>query len=234
MDPSSSAAAGLAACDEELRGERAKAFEHYKKGNLPRATELLQKLLARPPAHPLLHCALMRLSHLLLLEQRQPARVEKQFDECGVRANAALSACPHSILPRLLYFHVCCDIPLLNAKVLDDMLNGLRGNAAVAANKPLNAADFKYAKAIATFDEEVFTLALLPDVCECADPAEYRREALICLAKAPAKIVDLHREAERLAKSTPGQSKFGLFIDLRDAEHAAVAAQRLLRMEAEH
>jgi outer membrane protein assembly factor BamD (BamD/ComL family) len=63
MDPSTSTAAGQAARDEELRGECVKAFAHYKKGNLTQAVELVQKLLARHPAHPLLHFAYMRLAH---------------------------------------------------------------------------------------------------------------------------------------------------------------------------
>jgi hypothetical protein len=39
MDPCTSAAVEEAARDEELRGECAEAFEHYKKGNLTRATD---------------------------------------------------------------------------------------------------------------------------------------------------------------------------------------------------
>ena len=92
-------------------------------------------------------------------------------------------------------------------------------------SKPLNAADLEYAKAIVTFDDEVFMLALLPDVRECDDPAAYRREALAGLAKAPAQIEDLHREAGSLA----GQDRF---LVMRDSEHAAVAARRLLRVQA--
>jgi len=73
MDPSTGVSAVQAARDEELRGECAKAFEHYKKGNLTRGTKLLQKLLARHPAHPLLHFAYVRLSHKQALAERQPA-----------------------------------------------------------------------------------------------------------------------------------------------------------------
>jgi hypothetical protein len=76
------------------------------------------------------------------------------------------------------------------------------------------------------------TLASLPDVRECADPAAYRREALACLAKLPAKIMDLHRQAESLSKNTPGQSELHQFIALRDAGHAAEAARRVLSVEA--
>jgi len=82
------------------------------------------------------------------------------------------------------------------------------------------------------FDAEVFTLALFPDVRECADSASYRREALTCLAKASALITDLHRQAESLAKNTPGQYEMDHFIGLRDTEHAAEAARRLLRVDA--
>jgi hypothetical protein len=46
MDTSTSAAAAQAAREEELRGECANAFTHYKSGNLTLGTALLQKLLA--------------------------------------------------------------------------------------------------------------------------------------------------------------------------------------------
>ena len=141
-------------------------------------------------------------------------------------------ACPGSLLPYLLYAQIRYDCPIPNAHV-DGFLDAFfRGLADAAAKKPLNAADLEYAKAIATFDEEVFTLALLPDVRECADSAAYRREALACLAKAPAKSKDLHREAVNLAKNTPGQSELDHFLALRDTEHAAEAALRLLRVQA--
>jgi hypothetical protein len=229
MDPYTSTAVAQLARDKELRGECAKAFEHYKRGNLTRGTELLEKLLARHPAHPLLHYAYTRVAHMLLLEHRQPAGIAKQFEECNDRLTAAAEACPHSLLPRLIVAQVCYDSPV----PYDDM-DGilLRQIAAAAAVKPLNAADFEYAKAIAMFDDEVFELALLPDVRECADPAAYRREALACLAKLPAMITDRYRQAESLAKNTPGQSGTDHFIVLRDAEHAAEAARRVLSVEA--
>jgi len=144
---------------------------------------------------------------------------------------------------------VCYDVPVPSSKLSDGLLDTLRGNAADAAKMPLNVAELEYAKAIATFDEEVFTLALLPDVRECADSAAYRREALACLSKAPAivvsrrlvileMIVDLHGQAESLGRSNP-RGQWGLeasvglhFIDLRDAEHATEAARRLQRLQA--
>jgi len=234
MDPSTSAAAGPAARDEELRGECAKAFEHYKKGNLKQATELLEKLLARHPAHPLLHYAYMRLAHTqLLMAQTQPAGIMKQFGECGVRGKAALKACPHSLLPRLLFAQAYYDLPVPNNdQALGVALANLRTFATGAAQRPLHAADLEYAKAIATFDEEVFTLAFLPDVRECAEPAGYRREALACLDKAPAKIMDLHRQVEGLCKNTSEKSDIDHFVALRNAGHAAEAAQRVLSVEA--
>ena len=177
MDPPASAAAARVARDEELRGECAKAFAHYKKGNLTRATDLLKKLLARHPAHPLLHFAYTRLSHMLMLDQRQQMSVVQQFHECSVRVRAAVNACPHSLLPRLLCAQAYHDIPAPTEQSLDVALGTLRAFANAAGRKPLNVADLQYAKAIATFDEELFTLALLPDVRECADPDAYRREA---------------------------------------------------------
>ena len=214
MSLSTSAAPEQAARDEELRGECAKAFAHYKQGNRTRGTQLLQKLLARHPAHPLLHYAYMRLAHMqLLMAQGSMAGIQKQFEECTDRARAALNACPHYLLPCLLYFQLCHDVRIPNAQV-DDMLHALRGYPTTAAKKPVNVADLEYAKAIATFDKEVFTLALLPDVRECADPAAYRNKALACLSKAPAMIVDLHRQAEYLAKNTPGRSGKEHFIVL--------------------
>jgi len=229
MDPYTSTAVAQLARDKELRGECAKAFEHYKRGNLTRGTELLEKLLARHPAHPLLHYAYTRVAHMLLLEHRQPAGIAKQFEECNDRLTSAAEACPHSLLPRLIVAQVCYDSPV----PYDDM-DGilLRQIAAAAAVKPLNAADFEYAKAIAMFDDEVFELALLPDVRECADSAAYRREALACLAKVPAMITDLRRETESLAKNHTGQSDLGHFLALRTASHTAEAARRLLRVQA--
>jgi hypothetical protein len=104
--------------------------------------------------------------------------------------------------------------------------------AASAAAIPLNTADLEDAKAIATLDEEVFTLALLPDVRECADSAAYRYQALANLTKVPAMITDLNREVKNLAKNNPGQSALAHSIGLRDAEHAAEAARRLQRVQA--
>jgi len=165
------------------------------------------------------------------MEQRQPASVLKQFWECSVRGTAALEACPHSLLPRLLFAQTYYDVPVPDDQI-EGVLSALRATAAATAAKPPDAADLEYANAITTFDKEVFELTLLPDVRECADPAAYRREALACLAKLPAKVKDLHREAERLARSNPGRSEQDHFLALRDAEHAAEAARRHLRAEA--
>ena len=231
MDPATSAAAAQVARDEELRGECAKAFEYYKKGNLTRATELLKKLLARHPAHPLLHYAYMRLAHMPLLEQRQPAGIMKHMDECTDRVEAAIVACPLSLLPRLLFTQVCYDVPVPSDQALHVALATLRDLNTAAAAMPLNAADLHYARAIATFDEKVFELALLPHVRECADPAAYRREALACLTKASAKIQDLQRQAVDLAKITPGQSVLDRFFALRETGHSAEAARRLLGVQ---
>ena len=145
MDPSTSAAAGPAARDEELRGECAKAFALYKKGNLTRGTAHLEKLLALHPAHPLLHFAYLRLAHLLLLEKRQLAGIMKQMSECGYRATAAAEACPHSLLPCLFVAQMCYDTPAPNEHI-DSNLGFVRKIAAAAAAASLNAADLEYAK----------------------------------------------------------------------------------------
>ena len=233
-----------AARDEELRGECAKAFEHYKKGNIQLATALLQKLLARHPVHPLLHFAYFRLAHMLFLEQRQPAGVKKQTAESLDRTMAAGGACPGCLLPGLIYAQALYDFPKLRLpqtqrpgprhRPLHPTRRDRRRRRVPpdAAACPLNTADLVYAKAIATFDGKVFTLALLPDVRDCADSAAYRREALACLAKAEAQITDLDRQAVNLAKNTPGQSVLSHFIDMRDSKHAAEAARRLLRVQA--
>jgi len=126
-----SAPAAQAARDEELlRGECATAFEHYKAGNLTQATALLQKLLARHPAHPLLHFSHMQLAHMLLLEPRHTAGIMQHYAESHVRADASLdiNACPHSLLLRLLYAQVCYDVPV-NIDLLDDVLDALRQHA---------------------------------------------------------------------------------------------------------
>ena len=232
MDPPTSAAVAQASRDEELRGECAKAFEHYKRGNLTRGTELLEKLLTRHPAHPLLHFAYARLAHLRALEQRQLAGVKKQFEECGNRAEAAIKACPASLLPRLLYAQAFYDFPTLNDQVLDVVLDTVRAVAADGAARPLDTTDLVYARAIATFDEEVPTLPLLPDVRECADSAAYQSQAVSNLTKASALISDLHREVGNLVRRNPGQSGLDHFIDMRDAEHVAEAARRLQRVQA--
>ena len=168
MDPSTNTAAEQGARDEELRGKCAKAFAHYKKGNLTRGTDLVKKLLARHPAHPVLHFAHVRLSHLRALEQRQSAGVVHQFRECCEGVVAAAKACPNSLLVRLFVTQVFYDFPIPNDQV-DEDLDFLRKLAAAAAKMPLAAADLEYAKAIATFDEDVYTLALLQDVpyCRC-------------------------------------------------------------------
>ena len=165
------------------------------------------------------------------MEQRQPAGVKKQSAECLDRTMAAGEACSGSLLPGLIYAQALYDFPKLNAQGLDIILDNLRGVVAYVAGCPLNTADLECAKVIATFDEDVFTLALLLDVRECADSGAYWREALACLAKAPAQITDLHRQAVNLAKSTPGQSVLAHFIDLRDSMHAAEAARRLQRVQ---
>ena len=105
------------------------------------------------------------------------ASVKKLFKECSARSAAMAIACPGSLLTYLLYAQILHDCPIPNAQV-NEFLDPLRGLADAAVKKPLNAADLGYAKAIATFDEEVFTLALIPDVRECVDSAAYRREAL--------------------------------------------------------
>jgi len=233
MDPPTSAAAAQAARDETLRGECAKAFEHYKKGNLKRGTELLQKLLARHPRHPLLHYAYGRLAHMLFLGQRQLAGVMKQLEECAERADAACDACPDSLLPYLLHAQIVVDSPVANRQVLSDVVDALRRGAAAVAAQPISTGDLELAKAIATFDEDVFTLALFPDARECADYAAYRSQALTNLtAKAPALITGLYRAAEDLAKTNPGQSYLAHHNDLRDAEHAAEPARRLRHVQA--
>jgi hypothetical protein len=228
MDPPTGAAAAQAARDEELRGECANAFEHYKKGNLTLGTNLLQKLLARHPAHPLLHYALVRLAHMLFLEQRQLEGIMTHFKECWNRVEAARKACPGSLLHYLLDAQAFCDCPMTN----DQALDAVRAAAPSSAATRLNTTDLQYAKAIATFDEDVFGLAMFPDVRECANPAAYRSQAVANLTKAPAMITDLHRQVENLGRSHPEQSGLDHFIDLRDAMHATVAARRLQFVQA--
>jgi len=230
MDPPTSADAAQAALDEELRGDCAKAFAHYKRGNLTRATELLKKLLARHPAHPLLHYAYTRLGHMLFLEQRHPAGVDEQMEECGNRAGAARRACPGSLLPYLLVAQISYDYPAFSTTV--DDLRLLRAIADGAGASALCDADLENAKAIATFAEEVFTLALFPDVRECADSAAYRTQALANLNKALDMDTDLYLAAEELARSNPGQSSLAHFVDTRGAAHADEAARRLRRVQA--
>jgi len=82
-----------AAHDEALRGECAKAFALYKNGNLKQASKHLQKLIARHPAHPLLHYAYGRLAHLLALEQRDEVGIITRFNECLDCAVAATKVC---------------------------------------------------------------------------------------------------------------------------------------------
>ena len=111
-------------------------------------------------------------------------------------------------------------------------VNTVPALATSAAARSLITDDFEHARAIATFDEEVFTLALLPVVRECADSAAYVREALACLAKSQAKIVEIHREAQAdlyLGPRDPGNARF---LDMRNTEHMAVAARRLQRVQA--
>ena len=224
--------AAQAARDEELRGACAKAFTHYGNGHPRRGEKLLLKHLARHPQHRLLHYAYARLAHRRALEQRQPDIHTKQFDECRERVKAAGIACSFSLLPYLLGTQAFYDFPKHSDQALDADLDAVRKFAAAIAGKPLYAADIQYARAIATFDEEMFTLALFPDVRGCADSAAYGFEALACLAKAPAMITDLHRRAVRLDMLTPGQSPLASFVNMRDAEHAAEATRRLQRVEA--
>jgi hypothetical protein len=228
MDPPTSASAR----DEELlRGECAKAFEHYKQGNRSRGTDLLRKLLARHPAHPLLHYAYGRLAHMHALEQQQPDGLTQQFNECRARVKAAGIACSDSLLPCLLYAQMFYDVPTHSNQAAED-LKVVRNLATAAAASPLNTTDLQYAKAIVTFDEEVFGLALFPDVRECADSAAYRSQVLANLTKAPAMITDLNRVIENLARSHPERSPLDNFIELRDAEHESEAARRLQRVQA--
>jgi len=142
-----------------------------------------------------------------------------------------MTACPDSLLLKLLLAQVICDEPRYGDRG-GELLAVISDKLTVEAAVPLYAVDLEYAQAIATFDEQVSTLALLPDVRGCADPATYRSEALACLARAKMMITDMHRHALYLAEHMPGQSALVLFIGLRDAEHAAVAARRLRRMEA--
>ena len=230
MDPSTGVSAVQAARDEELRGECAKAFEHYKKGNLTRGTKLLQKLLARHPAHPLLHFAYVRLSHKQALAERQPAGDSNPLRECHARTAAALRACPGaSLFWALLGAQIYYDAPPSDG--VDGFLTTLRDRAAGEAASPLVADDFELAKAIATFDKDA--LLFLPDVRECADSAAYQTQALANLTKAPAMIADLHRAAGNLARRHPGQPPlWDHFMRLRDARHASEAARRLRRAQA--
>jgi len=230
MDPSTRAAEAQAARDEELRRECAKAFDLYKKGNVTRGSDLLLKLLARHPRHPLLHYAHGRLAHKRAMEQRQLEDLMKHFDECCDRAEAGIKACPHSLIIRLLYTQVCYDFPAPNDEVLDGLLKTFRSSPTAFAAKPLNTADLEYAKAITTFDEDA--LLFFPDVRECADSAAYRSQALTNLAKAPDLVMKLYGKIKSLARTSPGQCAWDGFIGLRDAEHTAEADRRLQRVQA--
>jgi len=235
MDPSPSAAAAQAARDEELRAVCAKAFTHYENGHPRRGEKQLLKFLARHPAHPLLHYARVRLAHKSALELRQPTDAMNQFTVCNKLASAAFTACPDSLLFYLLLAHMNCDAPVYyeTQTHVDNVLKLLRSLTASAAKIRLDAADFEYAKAIATFDEEVFALPLFPDVRDCADSAAYRSQALANLIKkAPALIMDLHREAQNLARRNTAKPVHAHFMDLRDTEYAAEAARRLQRVQA--
>jgi hypothetical protein len=61
---------------------------------------------------------------------------------------------PGSLLARLLIVQVCCDLPVPTDPVDDESCYSTM--AAATAASPVNAADLKYARAVATFDEEVW------------------------------------------------------------------------------
>jgi hypothetical protein len=147
MDPFTSAGAAQAAREEELRGECAKAFALYKKGNLTQANTLVKNLLARHPAHPLLHFAHVRLVHMLAMENQADVVHEfvKLTTECGSRGHAWLEACPESLLPRLLFAQLCYDFRTPDSEI-DLILTGLRDVAATVAAMPIYNADFECAK----------------------------------------------------------------------------------------
>jgi tetratricopeptide (TPR) repeat protein len=173
VDPSTSAAAEQAARDEELRGECARAFACSKKGNHKQATQLLEKLLARHPAHPLLRYAHARLAHKLLLEQRDLAGILTQFRQCFTRVSAPSQAdnAPASLLLSLLIVQASCDSHAPSDQAVQGLIELVRDTTNDATEAPLNAADFQYAKAMTTFDDGVLSLPMFPDVRECADSA---------------------------------------------------------------
>ena len=229
MDSSTGVTAAQAARDEELRGACAKAFAHYKKGNLTRGTKLLEKLLARHPAHPLLNFAYARLSHKRALAA---ASGRQEYVQGVPLARSSGAQGLLGLVPAIMAPPRRPDLLRLphtqrRGRPRPDIL---RTRAAEAAASPLDAADFELAKAIAMFDEDA--LLLLPDARECADSAAYQTEALANLTKAPAMITDLHRAAENLARRNLGQPLWDRFMRLRDTKHASEAARRLRRVQA--
>jgi len=149
-------------------------------------------------------------------------RLPQSRVQCDVRP------CRNSLLAYLCIAQMLYDVPAPTDQI-DELFKVLCEMATAAAAKPLAApADLEYAQAIATFDDGVFTLALFPDVRGCADSAAYRSEAVAKLARVPGLFTKQHREAESLARSDPAGSQLDHFIILRDAEHVAEAARRLV------
>ena len=180
--PAASGSSGGAALDKAcllLCRECAVAFSCYKKGNVKQGTKELERLLKLDPAHPLPHYAYVRMAHKMALEQSQEAILKRQFKACHDRAEAALSACPNSLVVRLLFAQVHLDDPFL------ELREGVRTlqAACAPAHRPTPTAeastDLKLAKAIATtFDEVINDLPVFPDLRKCgANSVTFSTEA---------------------------------------------------------
>mgnify|MGYP001982171948 CR=1 FL=1 len=193
------AAAAQKAKEKEIRLECAKAFACYKKGNVRQGGKDLEKLLKAHPNHPLPHYAYVRISHKVALGTSAANRkfLEKAFKETRDRAKAALVACPDSLVIRLLFAQVVMDTPL---PPTDDhvALRAAIDDAHVPTEGTAAPADFKHAKAAASFDDDHVALPLFPDLRECVDSKAYASEAADMMKATLPTICEVCREAEGL------------------------------------
>jgi len=87
----------------------ARAFKLYNEGNVQAGTQAVERLLRQQPSHTLPHYMHVRIAHKAALEMRLSDTLQQPFDECLKRVAAALVACPHSLIIRLLSAEVCFD-----------------------------------------------------------------------------------------------------------------------------
>ena len=174
------------------------AFSYYKKGNVKQGTKELERLLKLHPAHPLPHYAYVRMAHKMALEQSQEASLKRQFKACHDRAEAALSACPNSLVLRLLFAQVHLDDPFLELREGVSTLQAACAPAHRPAPTAEASADLELAKAIATFDEVINDLPVFPDLRMCgANSESFSSEAEWYLSRAVAMAAELRRELPR-------------------------------------